>query len=120
MDHDLRVGQRQALALRAGGQQERTHRGGHAHADGGHVALDELHGVIDRHAVGHTAAGGVDIKLDVLIGILRLEIEHLRHDQARGGAVDLFGQDDDTVVEQAGEDIVRPLAAAGLFNDIRN
>ena len=106
VDHDLRVGKGKALALRAGGQQKRAHRRGHAHADGGHVALDELHGVIDRHAVGHAAAGGVDVELNVLIGVLCLKIEQLRNDQTGSGAVDLFGQDDDTVVEQAGEDIL--------------
>jgi hypothetical protein len=32
VDHDARVGQRKALALGAGGQQEGAHAGGHAHA----------------------------------------------------------------------------------------
>ena len=120
VDHDLRVGKGKALALRAGGQQKCAHRRGHAHADGGHVALDELHGVIDRHAVGHAAAGGVDVELNVLIGVLCLKIEQLRNDQTGSGAVDLFGQDDDTVVEQAGENVLRPLAAACLLDNIRN
>ena len=50
VDHDARVGQRDALALGAGHQQERAHAGGHAHAQRGHVGLDELHGVEDRQA----------------------------------------------------------------------
>ena len=44
----------------------------------------------------------------------------LLNDQTGSGAVDLFGQDDDTVVEQAGENVVRPLAAACLLDNIRN
>ena len=66
-----------------------------------------LHGVINRHAVGHGTAGAVDIKLDVLIGVLGLEVEQLRHDKAGGRVgIDLLAEHDDTVIEQAGEDVV--------------
>ena len=78
VDHDLRIGQRQALALGAGGQQERAHRGGHADADGGYVALDILHGVVNGHAGGDGAAGAVDVELDVLVGVLGLQIRERR------------------------------------------
>ena len=120
MDHDLRVGQGNALAPGTGGQQERAHAGSHADADGGHVALDILHRVVDRHAGRHTAAGGVDIELDVLVGVLGLEEQKLRDDQARGRVVDLLAEEDDTVFQQAGENVVGALAAVGLFNDVRD
>ena len=118
MDHDLRVGQGDALALGAGAQQERAHTGSHADADGGHVALDILHGVIDGHAVRHGAAGAVDIQLDVLVGVLGLQIQQLGHHQGRGGGVDLLAQKDDPVIQQPGEDVIGPLAAVGLLDDI--
>ena len=120
MDHNLRVRQRNALALGAGREQERAHAGGEADADGGHVALDILHRVVDCHASRHTAAGGVDIELDVLVGVLGLEKQQLRNDQARGRVVDLFAEEDDTVFQQAGENVVGALAAVGLFNDVRD
>ena len=47
VDHDARVRQSVALAVGAGGEQHRAHGGGLADADGGHVGLDELHGVVD-------------------------------------------------------------------------
>ena len=50
VDHDAGVGQREALALGAGGQQHGAHGGGLPDADGAHVGLDELHGVVDRQA----------------------------------------------------------------------
>ena len=50
----------------------------------------------------------------------RLAEYEASNDQTGSGAVDLFGQDDDTVVEQAGEDIIRPPAAACLLDNIRN
>ena len=58
-------------------QQEGAHGCRHADADGGHVAFDELHGVIDSHAGRDGAAGAVDIERDILVGILRLQEEHL-------------------------------------------
>ena len=59
-----------ALALGAGGEEELAHRGGQPHAVGGHVALDELHGVVDGHAGRHRAAGRVDVKGDIALGVL--------------------------------------------------
>ena len=75
MNHDLGVRQRNALALGAGGQQKRAHGRGHAYADGGHITLDILHGIVNRHAIRNGAAGAVDIKLDILIRVLRLQIQ---------------------------------------------
>ena len=120
MDHDLGIGQGNALALGAGGQQERAHGCGHAHADGGHIALDVLHGVIDGHAVRHGTAGAVDIQLDVLVRVLCLQIQQLRHHQTGRGGIDLLAQKDDAVIQQAGEDVVGPLAAVGLLHNIRD
>ena len=119
MDHDLRVRQRQTLALRAGREQKRAHRRSQADTDGGNIRLNVLHGVIDGETRSHTAAGAVDIKLDVLIGILRLQIQQLRHDQAGGGVIDLLGQHDDAVVEQAGKNVIRALPAGGLLDNVR-
>ena len=120
VDHDLRVGQRDALALGAAGQQKRAHAGRHTDADGGHVTLDVLHGVIDSHSRGHTAAGAVDIHLNVLVGILRLQIKELRHHKAGGGIIHLFAKEYDTVIEQPGKDVVGTLAAVRLLHNVRN
>ena len=54
---DPGVRQGVALARRARAQQELAHRRGQAHADGGDVAADELHRVVDRHARRDRAAG---------------------------------------------------------------
>ena len=75
MDHDLRVGQSQALALGAGGEQKRAHAGSHADANSGYIALNILHRVINGHTVGDGAAGTVDVKLDVLVRVLGLQIQ---------------------------------------------
>jgi hypothetical protein len=120
VDQDGRVGQGVALALGAGGQDGRGGRGGHAHADGGHVRLDVLHGVVDRQQVGDRPAGRVDIERDVLVGVLALQVQQLRHHQVRDGVVDRRAKEDDPVLEQAREDVERALAPAGLLDDDRD
>ena len=120
MDHDLRVGQGQTLALRPRRQQESAHAGRQPNADGGHVTLDILHGVIDGHARGHRAAGAVDVELDLLVRILALQIQQLGHHQGGGGVVDLLRQENDAVVEQTGKNVIGPLATGGLLHYIGN
>lgn len=119
MDHDVGVGQGVTLALGACRKQERAHRSCHTHADGGNVALDILHGVIDRHTVGHGAAGRIDIQADILVGILTLEVQKLSNDQTGSRRVDLFVEHDDSIVEQTGEDVIGTFSAVGLFYYIR-
>ena len=92
----------------------------HTDADGGHVALDVLHGVVDRHTGGDASAGAVDIHLNVLVGVLRLQIEELRHHKAGGGIIYLFAKEHDTVVEQTGEDVVGTLSPVGLLHHVRD
>ena len=83
-------------------------------------ALDVLHGVVNRHTVGDGAAGAVDIQLNLLVRVLRLQIQKLGHYQAGRCGVHFFTQEDDAVVEQAGKNIVGPLSPIGLLNYIWN
>ena len=54
---DPAVGQGEPLARGAGTEQELAHRGGETDADGAHVALHVLHGVVDGQSVGDRSAG---------------------------------------------------------------
>ena len=120
MDHDLTVGQGDALTLGTGGEQECAHAGGHADADGGDVALDEVHGVVDRHTGRNRATGAVDIERNILVGILGLQEQELRDHQGSGGVIDLVRQENDAVVEKTGEDVIGTLAPVGLLNNRGN
>ena len=73
-------GRRIPFAIGPGGQQQGTHRGRLPHAQGGDIALDILHGIIDGHAGGHRSAGGIDIKGDVLVRIIGLQKQELGDD----------------------------------------
>ena len=88
------------------------------HANGGYVALDVFHGVVYRESVSYTAAGAVDVKTDILCGILTFKVKQLRHDDAGGRAVDFFIEHDDPVVQKAGVNVIRTLASVGLLNYI--
>ena len=59
---DPRVRQRVPLAGRARREQELPHRRRQPDGPGRDVRADELHGVVDRHARGDRAAGGVDVE----------------------------------------------------------
>ena len=110
--------QGQALALGAGGQQHRRRRRRLAEADRGDVVADELHRVVDREQRGDVATGAVDVDVDVLVGVLRLEVDQLGADQAGDLVVDRRLQEDDVLLQQPAVEVVGPLAAAGLLDDV--
>src|SRR5215218_2889010 len=120
VDQDAGMGQAEPLARGAGGQQHGRGRGGLAHAGGGHVRLDVLHGVVDGQQRRYRPAGRVDVQLDVLVRVLGLQVQQLGHDQVGHGVVDRGAEEDDPLVEQARVDVEGPLAAIGLLDDDRD
>src|SRR4029079_7771810 len=106
VDQDGRIGQREALALGPRRQQESPHARRHADAQRRYVRLDELHRVVDRHSGRNRSARRVDVKIDVLVGILRLEEQHLRDDQIRRGVVDRTDQEHHALLQQPRIDVV--------------
>ena len=81
MDQYLRIRENVAFTFSPAGKQQRAHGHGDAHADGGHVGLDELHGVVDGQAGVDAAARAVDVQGDVLVRVLGLQMQQLRHHQ---------------------------------------
>lgn len=116
MDHDAGVGQGAALAGGTRSEEEGAHGGGLADAEGADGGADVLHGVVDGEAGGDDAAGGIDVHVDGLGGVLGFEEEELGNDDGGGvvgdGAVDA----DYPLLEEAGEDVVGALAAGGVFD----
>src|SRR3990167_2740464 len=119
VNHHARVRQTVTLALSASGQQECTHAARLTNTGGGHVRLDELHGVVDRHTRRHRTTWRVDVKVNVLIRIFRFKEQQLRTDQV--GHVVLYRADkkDHSLLEQARIDIVSALTASRLLDDHR-
>src|SRR5690606_35032057 len=119
VDHDAGVGQREALAGLAGGQQHGGGRCRLTEAHGLNVRLDVLHGVVDRGERGLRAAGTVDVQRDVAVGVLRLEHEELGHDVVGGGVVDLHSQEDDAVFEELRVRVADLGAVRGALLELR-
>ena len=67
-------------------------------ADRRHIAFDVFHGVINSKACGYGTAGAVDIKVDILGRILRLQKQKLSHNNACGSIIYLFAQEYDTLL----------------------
>ena len=108
------------LPGRSSGEQQRPHRHRDPVADRLHVGSDELHRVVDRHAGVDRAAGRVDVEVDVLVGVVGLQVDELGDDQVGRFLVDLSAEKHDAVVEQSRVDVERALAARGLLDDHRN
>ena len=82
--------------------------------------LDELHGVVDRQARAHRAAGRVDVERDVLLRVLGLQEQQLRDHEVRHVVLDRAHDEDHALLEQARIDVVGTLAAGRLFDDHRD
>ena len=120
VDEHAAVGQRLALAGRAGGEDQRAHRHRDAAADRLHVGRDVLHRVVDGEAGVDDAAGAVDVEADVAVGVGGFEVQQLRDDEVRDLVVDRLAEEDDALVEQAAVDVERALAASVLLDDHRD
>ena len=103
--------QRVPLALRTRSEQHGSSRGGLAEAEGRHVGLDELHRVVDREQRSDVATGRVDVEVDVLVGVLRLQEQHLRTHQVRNRVIDWGAEEDDALLQQARVEVVGALAS---------
>src|SRR5207249_7699724 len=62
----------------------------------------------------------VDVEVDVLVRIVRLQVEHLGDHEIRQLVFDEGQQEDDALLEETREDVERPLAARSLLDDHRN
>jgi hypothetical protein len=87
-----------------------------ADAQGGDRRLDELHGVVDRHARGDDTPSGIDIHGDLFLRVLRLQKQQLRRDQGGHLVLDRAGDEDDALLQEARIDVIGPLAAVGLLD----
>ena len=85
--------------------------------------VEYLHGGVARNVVEDIAnvelrPTFVSIVDDTPMGAAVME--KLRNHKRCGSIVDLFRQENNTVIQQTGENIVAALAAAGLLNNIGN
>ncbi len=75
------------------------------------------HRVDDAKPGRNAAARRVDVELDVGLGIVVGKKQQLGDDRVGRFIGDRAAEDDDAVLQQAGIDVIGPLAAAGFFDD---
>ena len=100
MHVDGGVGQGIALALGSARKQQRSHAGGHAQADGGHVGVDQLHRVVNRQSGADHAAGTGDVEVNVPVRVLALEKQQLGDNDVGNLVIDGGIEEDDPLLEQ--------------------
>ena len=114
------LGRAKRLPGGAGGQQHGAHRGRLADAIGGHVAVDELHRVVDRQAGADAAARRIDVQVDVGLGVVRLQEQQLGDDGVGHFVVDLRSRGRRCGPSAGDCRCHRPLFAAAFLDDVRN
>jgi len=105
VDHDARVGQGEALALVAAAEEEARHGGGEADVDGDDLGPDVVHRVVNRQPGDDRAAGAVDVEVDGLRRVLRVEVEHDADDLVGEFVVDLRTEEDDALAVESVVDV---------------
>src|SRR5713226_5858066 len=116
MNEDARVGQGEALFGRAASEKDGGDGGSLSDAGGNHVGFYKLHGVVDGETRGDGAAGGIDIELDVALGIFGLEEKHLGGGEVGDVIVNGRTYKNDVLFQEAGVNVVGTFAAAGLLD----
>ena len=117
MDEHPGMRQRAALALLPGAQQHSAHGGGHARAHGGHVRLNQLHGVVDAKTGSYLPTGSVQVHGNVGLWICRCQEQQLCLDDVGHVVIDGNPQEDDAVHHEAAEHVhLRHIELALLRN----
>lgn len=119
VDHDIRMREGIAFALRTSGQKDSRHAGTGSDTDGGDVRTDILHRIIDRKAGGHDAAGAVDVKVDIFGRVFGFQEEKLCNDDIGHMVFNLAVKEYDAVLQKSGINIIGALSASGLFDNNR-
>ena len=81
-----------------------------------HTVVTVVNGQTGRYGT----AGRIDIQTDFLFRVLRFEEKELRADERGHGIVDLGAEQDDTILEQPGIDVIGAFGAACGFDDDRD
>ena len=105
MYHDAAVGESGTFSLSTCHQQDCSHGGCHACTDGGYIAGDELHGVVDTKSSRDTTARAVDVYGYVLAVVDGVQIEQLSLKGVSGVVIDFCSQENDAVHHESGEHI---------------
>ncbi len=119
VNHDIRVRQSVALSLGAGCKQNGSHARRDTHTVGGNIAGHKLHRIVNRETGGNRATGGIDVKVDITLGILHLQKQQLRNDAVCYEIIDRSADENDAIFEQSAINVIPSFLVAVPFDDCR-
>src|SRR5690554_408835 len=116
VDHHAGIGQAGTLALGTTGNQESTHAGRLANTQGRNVRLDELHGVVDRHARSYGATWAVDVQVDIFVRVFGFQEQQLGNHKVRHVIFNRANQENHPLLEQTRINVEGTLSTCRLLN----
>lgn len=116
VNHDFGVGESEALSLGTGHEDDGATGRSHTKTDSRHIWRDELHRVVHGHGRCDLTTWGVDVKDDVLLGILLLEEEELSDDGVGDIVIDRCTQEHNAFLEEARVDVVHTFTELRLLD----
>jgi hypothetical protein len=117
VEHDRRVREGGPAAPRAAGQQQRTHRGGLPHGDRVDLRADVLHGVVHGHPRRDGTPRAVDVHVQGIVGVLRLQKQELGRHHGSHLVCDLPVDADDPFAEQSRVNVEGAFAGRPALQD---
>src|SRR5215469_271048 len=120
VDQYPRIGKRKAFFGSAANQQNRRDRSCLTHAGCNHVRLHELHRIVNCETRGDRAPRRINVQLNILFGVFRLQEKHLSCCQIGDMVINGCTDENNVLFQEARVNVVRALPSAGLFNNHRN
>ena len=81
--------------------------------------LAVLHRIVNCHTIADGTTRAVDVKADILVWILRLQKQQLCHDQVCCYIIHFLAQENNSLFEKTGINVIRTLSAVCLLHHIR-
>jgi len=100
MEHNFGVGESEAFARGAGGEDYGSAGLGAADTEGGDGGCDEAHSVVNGHSIVNGAAGTIYIQVDFVASLLVFEVKDFHNDLRGASVADFADEENDAVFEQ--------------------
>src|SRR5262249_13721028 len=95
-----------------------AHRRCLSNAVGANIAVQILHGVINRESGCDVASDGVDIEFNVFFWIFGFEEEQLCNNNVGHDVCDLLPNKDNSIFKESGVDVHRSFSTTCIFDHI--
>ncbi len=105
------------LSLLPGSQKQGPDARRLSHTQGRNFGLDILHGIVYRQASSYQTPGGIDIDINILVRILRFQKEHLGDQHICHIIIDERPDEDNSLLEKTGVNVIRPLHPPIFFDN---